>query len=37
VKDQFGNHWWIGTHMEDLSKEEIERRMNEAMKRQSSG
>ena len=37
VKDQFGNHWWIGTHMEDLSKEEIDRRMNDAMKKQSSG
>lgn len=28
VKHQFGNYWWIATHIEDLSKEEITRRMN---------
>jgi PhnB protein len=28
VKDQFGNYWWIATHIEDLPKEEITRRMN---------
>jgi PhnB protein len=27
VRDQFGNEWWIGTHIEDVSPEEIERRM----------
>jgi PhnB protein len=32
VKDQFGNRWWIATHKEDLSKEEIAKRMNDAMK-----
>ena len=32
VKDQFGNRWWIATHKEDLSKEEIARRMDDAMK-----
>lgn len=26
VKDRFGNQWWIGTRVEDLTKEEIERR-----------
>ena len=32
VRDQFGNRWWIATHKEDLSKEEIARRMDDAMK-----
>ncbi|CAN5371059.1 hypothetical protein BH18THE2_BH18THE2_33350 [soil metagenome] len=31
VKDQFGNRWWIATHKEDLSKEEIAKRMDDAM------
>ncbi|MCH7472892.1 VOC family protein [bacterium] len=26
VKDQCGNHWWIATHIEDVSAEEIQRR-----------
>jgi PhnB protein len=26
VKDHAGNHWWIATHKEDLSPEEIQRR-----------
>ena len=26
VKDPFGNQWWFGTHIEDLSREEIARR-----------
>lgn len=26
VKDQFGNYWWITTHFEDVSLEEIQRR-----------
>jgi len=26
VKDSFGNTWWIATHTEDVSREEIERR-----------
>ncbi len=26
VKDPWGNNWWIGTHKEDLSPEEIEKR-----------
>ena len=29
VKDAFGNIWWIGTHVEDVSKEELERRQRE--------
>lgn len=26
VKDPFGNHWWIATHIEDVAPEEIARR-----------
>lgn len=26
VKDAFGNQWWIGTHVEDVSPEEMARR-----------
>ncbi len=26
VKDMAGNHWWIATHVENVSKEEIARR-----------
>ncbi len=29
VKGPFGNLWWISTHVEDLSDEEIQRRMRE--------
>ena len=34
VNDQFGNKWWIATHKEDLSKEEITKRFDHAMKQQ---
>jgi uncharacterized glyoxalase superfamily protein PhnB len=27
VKDQSGNQWWIATHIEDVSQEELDRRM----------
>jgi len=27
VIDKWGNHWWIGTHVEDVSPEEMKRRM----------
>jgi PhnB protein len=27
VRDQFGNHWYIATHVEDVSEEEMQRRM----------
>jgi PhnB protein len=30
VTDPFGNIWWIGTHIEDVSREELERRMKQA-------
>jgi uncharacterized glyoxalase superfamily protein PhnB len=26
VQDPAGNFWWIGTHQEDVSREELERR-----------
>ncbi|MBN8568362.1 MAG: VOC family protein [Ignavibacteria bacterium] len=29
IKDIAGNSWWIGTHIEDVSDEEIKRRMTE--------
>ncbi len=32
VKDPFGNLWWIGTHIEDVSPEEIEKRAKAAMR-----
>jgi PhnB protein len=27
VEDAFGNQWWIATHIEDVTPEEMERRM----------
>lgn len=27
VLDPFGNQWWVGTHIEDVSPEEMKRRM----------
>jgi uncharacterized glyoxalase superfamily protein PhnB len=32
VKHQFGNQWWIGTHIEDVPPEEMEKRAEELMK-----
>jgi PhnB protein len=32
IKDPFGNHWWIATHKEDLSPEEMKRRTEEYFK-----
>jgi PhnB protein len=34
VADPFGNQWWLATHIEDVSPEEMQRRM-EAMGQQS--
>ena len=31
VKDRFGNVWWIATHVEDVPKEEMDRRAHEYM------
>ncbi len=33
VKDKHGNSWWMGTHVEDLTREVIEKRAAEQMKR----
>jgi PhnB protein len=33
IKDQCGNHWYIATHIEDLSKEDLNKRMNEYVKK----
>jgi PhnB protein len=27
VRDRWGNEWWLATHVEDVSPEELERRM----------
>lgn len=32
VSDQWGNVWWIGTHVEDVEPEELERRAKREMK-----
>jgi PhnB protein len=34
VSDSVGNHWWIATHIEDLSPEEMGRRAKEAQQGQ---
>ena len=35
VEDSQGNQWWVGTHIEDVSPEEIERRYSELAKKQA--
>lgn len=30
VEDAFGNQWWISTHIEDVTSDELERRMKAA-------
>ncbi len=30
VKDACGNQWWLATHIEDVSREELQRRMQKA-------
>jgi uncharacterized glyoxalase superfamily protein PhnB len=30
VEDAFGNQWWLSTHIEDVSSEELEKRMKAA-------
>jgi PhnB protein len=34
VKDPAGNHWFIATHKEDLSKDELDRRAEDYIKQQ---
>jgi uncharacterized glyoxalase superfamily protein PhnB len=36
VEDSLGNQWWVGTHVEDVSSEEIERRYSEMAKKQAA-
>ena len=36
VRDTNGNMWWIGTHIEDVSRDELQRRANEEMKRRAA-
>lgn len=35
VQDAFGNQWWIATHVEDLSPEELKKREEEYLKSMS--
>lgn len=35
VRDKSGNQWWMSTHIEDISPEEMKRRSEEAMKQGS--
>jgi PhnB protein len=35
VKDAFGNTWWIATHMEDVSREELQKRVEAERKKES--
>jgi len=35
VEDEAGNQWWIGTHIEDVSPDEMQRRMNASLATQS--
>ena len=37
VRDAFGNLWWVSTHVEDLSPEELQRRTQEVMNQMSGG
>jgi PhnB protein len=36
VRDSNGNVWWIATHGEDVSEDELRRRMTEAMKQRKA-
>lgn len=36
VKDSFGNTWWIATHIEDVSDEEMKKRSEEYMTQQNA-
>jgi len=37
VKDPGGNQWWVATHVEDVTREEMERRQKDFMEKQSRG
>jgi PhnB protein len=36
VEDSLGNQWWVGTHIEDVSPQEIERRYSEMAKKKAA-
>jgi PhnB protein len=36
VKDASGNTWWMGTHIEDVSDAELQRRSNEMVKKKQA-
>lgn len=36
LKDAWGNQWWIATHVEDVAPAELERRMQEEMKKRAA-
>lgn len=36
VKDEFGNMWWIGTHVEDVPPDELERRVDAAARQRAA-
>lgn len=36
VKDPVGNHWFVATHKEDLTKEELDKRIEDYIKTTSS-
>lgn len=36
LKDAWGNQWWIATHVEDVAPDELERRMQEEMKKRAA-
>jgi uncharacterized glyoxalase superfamily protein PhnB len=36
VADQFGNQWWISTHIEDVSESELKKREEDFMKQRKS-
>ena len=36
VEDSQSNQWWVGTHIEDVSSEEIQRRYSEMAKKQAA-
>lgn len=33
IKDPLGNYWWLGTHIEDMSPEELQKRADAAMQK----
>jgi PhnB protein len=37
IKDPCGNQWWIATHIEDVTSDELKRRAEQAMERAGQG